>query len=1541
MKLNIAEDFTDFKDTEYQRYRDIEYRAYVTDATTGRSEPRNFTVRLSHYAVHIYLNKMGGNDREGDYIVNAAYADGAPAACKVSLDWMDADSRPSRTAVVTTNRYGLARVHLRYPSAAPGAGQTFNLRLTARDAEQRTSLFDDMLNADDAKTIWISVAATLMKPGQNIEATLHGQVGSTIDVDAVAVSGVINHQQVHMMHAAEPISVLMGDDFRGLVTLMAYSLNNDVDRFSYGFFRWGGFKSVLYPEDRQLKLKLAGLRTSYAPGAAVDAGIDVRAAGDFAAPSALEVSVIDTAVEQRAATEEDANQRLSSWSWWRDESNIAGVTWEDLVKRDSSQPIPDDLQLAAEAGLQYNIPFQLAIESEDYDDVRNDLNALMRKALKPVGDAILAARPVRLPATLDGVHAITIAANLDAAVLLDPWDTPYRVQSAVEWNDEVVSMVSAGPDKRFGTADDFTIDVARRNLFALPGERLIGLLKDAVAVDQPLPGTVEALKQLTLAQGLDLDAIFDPDGKSFLYGIEVGPRHYTVRVSRVGGAPVWNTPFVDYFSHSEARMQVALNEWTSMGKPFPATEAEVRAAFSAAGIDLDGLRDPLGRAFELRIVQLMSYTRVEKVTAGTRSQETSRPVTQQYLAIQVMQPGSGPDQGNVPQVVAQFLHPITRQGGSDAKPVPIAAGTFKGNTGAIGGTITDPSGAAIQGAVATVKNADGAAVAAVNSGADGTYLVPNLNPALYTVEIAARGFQQSTIEEVRVAAVALTTVDVELKVGAASETVTVTDAPPMLNTTDASLGGTVVGFARTPGGKVTISEQSFTPRLRHVFEETAFWAPSIETSPGGHAAFHFNLPDSLTTWKLHALASTTDGRIGEVEQTFKTFQPFFVDLDVPQVLTAGDEISLPVTLRNYTDHSIALPVTAKPADWVSLLTSAKVQATVSANGTTPLVFGLRANRSVEAGSLQITATNAHEGDAVEKTVRVHPDGEPRAVTAAGLLIERSTRLTLDVPADAIPVSIHAELRLYPNLGAHVLDAMKAVLERPYGCAEQTISSSYPSLLYLELVKASHTDKASNDPIAIEAQTYLQLGHDRLADYFDASGGLTYWGGNDHTPDPALTAYAIEFLTEAAPYIAVDRDQITGAIKWLLASQQADGGWKPRYGDTSSDLNLYIAEVLAQTVSSDTVGKGEPKEFHDRVAHAIVSATSRASTSATAVHAPYANALRLRLAERSPGEASTVARLRAELASTAVRDRNGAHWTPLGYSPFYGWGHAGELETTAVVLAALRQGTSSAAESALANDALLFLLRNQDRYGIWYSGQATVRVLQALLPVAIEQAKSSAATQSFQLTVNGGPVGGSEAEGLHIDPQLIEAPRSIDLTALLRPGANELLFTAAGDASLASVEATASFYVPWQGDDASVKTQTGSDAGLDFGYRCAADDAVAGKPIDCTVNARRFGSESYGMMLAEVGLPPGAEVDRSSLASLLDSWTISRYELQPDRIVFYLWSPGASGSHFSFRFIPRYAVRAKAAPATLTDYYNPDLKVVLSPQLFTIKGGARP
>ncbi len=110
-------------------------------------------------------------------------------------------------------------------------------------------------------------------------------------------------------------------------------------------------------------------------------------------------------------------------------------------------------------------------------------------------------------------------------------------------------------------------------------------------------------------------------------------------------------------------------------------------------------------------------------------------------------------------------------------------------TGAISGTVTDPTGAVVVNAKVTATNIDTNVSTERNTTRAGDYNITPLIPGTYTVTVAAAGFEGYKQENVTVDALVTVAVNVKLTVGQATETVTVTSAPPLLETTDATLGG--------------------------------------------------------------------------------------------------------------------------------------------------------------------------------------------------------------------------------------------------------------------------------------------------------------------------------------------------------------------------------------------------------------------------------------------------------------------------------------------------------------------------------------------------------------------------------------------------------------------------------------------------------------------------------------------------------------------------------------------------------------------------------
>src|SRR5437773_10268131 len=106
---------------------------------------------------------------------------------------------------------------------------------------------------------------------------------------------------------------------------------------------------------------------------------------------------------------------------------------------------------------------------------------------------------------------------------------------------------------------------------------------------------------------------------------------------------------------------------------------------------------------------------------------------------------------------------------------------------------------------------------------------------------------------------------------------------------------------------------------------------------------------------MSVIGSTEDGQIGTVEKEIKAFQPFFVEHDPPKVLTAGDEISLPVVVRNYLERAQNVDLDIKPESWFTLLGPAHKRAQVGAGDAVRETFDFRAAAPVKDGKQRITA----------------------------------------------------------------------------------------------------------------------------------------------------------------------------------------------------------------------------------------------------------------------------------------------------------------------------------------------------------------------------------------------------------------------------------------------------------------------------------------------------------------------------------------------------------------------------------------------------------
>jgi hypothetical protein len=522
---------------------------------------------------------------------------------------------------------------------------------------------------------------------------------------------------------------------------------------------------------------------------------------------------------------------------------------------------------------------------------------------------------------------------------------------------------------------------------------------------------------------------------------------------------------------------------------------------------------------------------------------------------------------------------------------------------------------------------------------------------------------------------------------------------------------------------------------------------------------------------------------------------------------------------------------------------------------------------------------------------------------------------------------------------------------PNGCFEQTSSTTYPNVLVLDYLRA--VNQVSPE-VQMKAEQYINIGYQRLTTFEVNGGGFSLFG--DPPPDRMLTAYGLQEFGDMSRVHAVDPALVKRAAEWLMAQQNADGSWNNDRGlvheSTWSNLNNDRLPVTAYIVwSLFDAGFGSDPRAQKGLSYVR---QMQADATDPYVVALVANALvaadrsaigvdRAASAKDAPINLDpTTQTVLDRLAEMAVKDKDTATWSS-GIATFMGGqGQTGSLETTAMAALAFLRANSY---PQLANAALTRLIQQKDGSGTWYTTQATVLALKALIQSV--RAGSEQVNATVTVTVDGAQARGTQARGAQTRRVQI-TPDNLDVTQLLAfddlPSGTEhtIEISTAGDGNL-MYQIAGSYYLPWNAVPRS--SDSPPPVSIDVTYDRTNINVNDTATVSVTVSLNQAGGRADSALI-DLGVPPGFVVQAEDLDALVardkdrpkdfTGPTMQRYELTGRQVLVYL-SNLSNGQpyRFSYRLTAKFPLVAQTPASTAYDYYNPDVSGEAVPQLLTV------
>jgi uncharacterized protein YfaS (alpha-2-macroglobulin family) len=426
-------------------------------------------------------------------------------------------------------------------------------------------------------------------------------------------------------------------------------------------------------------------------------------------------------------------------------------------------------------------------------------------------------------------------------------------------------------------------------------------------------------------------------------------------------------------------------------------------------------------------------------------------------------------------------------------------------------------------------------------------------------------------------------------------------------------------------GAEGMSQYVRTEGIRRV-EPVAFWSGPVTADKEGNARVAFKVPEFQGALRIMAVAIDAD-RFGSSFRLTRVRDPLVLLPTLPRILSFGETLQVPVTVRNDTGKPGAIQVGLSAQGPVQIEKGTQT-VEIPAGREKTVYFTVKTGNG--SGNVAFLATASGNGEQSRSTtnVAIRPDLPELPVEEAGGVSSAILEIAGKDLDRFRPETLRRVVRVSPIPLVQFAGKLEHLLHYPYGCLEQTTSSAFPLIYVGDIARA--LDPGLLDPKKGHADPaeLVQAGLRRIATMQLEGGGFALWQGEQQV-HPWGSVYATHFLVEARRAGHPVEDALyRNALGWLAGEVKAKG----TYGSEELQRTVYGLYVLSRAGRADLGTMDFLRQKHARE----LSAESRALLAAA--YAAAGNPRATQSLAASVGQVQEIQRQTGGNFNSAIRNR---------------------------------------------------------------------------------------------------------------------------------------------------------------------------------------------------------------------------------------------------------------------------------------------------------------